>query len=51
MPDNIKIVSPKHFALMTEALRNVYAARFDEADIRILLLGVREFSESASQKN
>jgi hypothetical protein len=50
MSDKYRIVSPKHEALMTEALRNVYAARFDESDIRILLLGVREFSKSVFNK-
>lgn len=49
MPDNYRIVNPKHEALMTEALHKIYAATFDEADMRILLLGIRGFSSSVSK--
>ncbi|HVM72079.1 MAG TPA: hypothetical protein VMT91_09980 [Anaerolineales bacterium] len=50
MPDNYRVVSPKHEALMTNALKNIYSARFDESDMRILLLGIREFSETVAKK-
>jgi|GEM_PF-3668825 len=50
MVENYRVVSPKHEALMTNALKNVYAARFDESDMRILLLGIREFSTTVSKK-
>ncbi|MEE9331592.1 MAG: hypothetical protein V3U89_05110 [Methylophilaceae bacterium] len=47
---NLKCVSPKHVALMSDSLLRLYEGTFNEGDIRALLIGIRGYTSFVTGK-
>lgn len=48
---NTRYVNPKHLAQMELTLRKVYNSTFDEGDIKMLLLGLRDHLQKAEKES